>query len=78
VIKNKLKGKLFVVTGSLETMTREEAHKKITQFGGEFSSDVSAHTDYLIVGEEPGSKLERAKKFGVKQISEREFLRMLA
>lgn len=77
VTKNKLKGKLFVVTGTLETMTREEAHKKITQFGGEFSSDVSSRTDYLIVGEEPGSKLERAKKLGIKQISEQEFLEML-
>lgn len=76
VIKDKLKGKLFVVTGSLETMTREEAHKRIVQYGGEFSSDVSAHTNYLIVGEEPGSKLDRAKKFGVKQISEKEFLEM--
>jgi len=77
VIRNKLEGKNFVVTGSLETMTRDEAHKKITQFGGEVHSQVTSKTNYLIVGEDPGSKLEKAKRFGAKVISEKEFLTML-
>jgi DNA ligase (NAD+) len=77
VSKNLLKGKTFVVTGSLETMTRDEAHKRIIQFGGNVASSVSAKTDYLIVGEEPGSKLDNAKKYGVKTISEEDFLKML-
>jgi len=75
---DKLKGQSFVVTGSLETMTREEAHKKIIQYGGEVHTSVSAQTNYLIVGEEPGSKLDKAKKLGTKQISEKEFLGMIS
>ncbi len=70
IIKNKLKGKTFVVTGSLPTLTRNEAHKKIIQYGGEVNSSVTSKTDYLVVGEDPGSKLEKAKKFGTKIISE--------
>lgn len=77
IVADKLKGKTFVVTGVLQTMTREEAHKKITQFGGEFSSSVSTKTDYVLSGESPGSKVEKAKKLGVKIISEEEFLGLL-
>ncbi len=78
VVTDRLKGKTFVVTGVLQTMTREEAHKKITQFGGEFSSSVSSKTDYVLSGENPGSKVEKARKLGVKIISEEEFLKMLS
>jgi DNA ligase (NAD+) len=77
VEQNKLKDQSFVVTGSLETMTREEAHKKIIQFGGEVHSSVSPKTNFLIVAEDPGSKLDNAKKFGVKTISEEVFLNMI-
>jgi len=77
VSANKLKGSSFVVTGSLETMTREEAHKKIIQYGGEVHSSVSPKTNYLIVGEEPGSKLDNAKRFNVQTITEDEFLKMI-
>jgi DNA ligase (NAD+) len=66
-----------VVTGSLEKMTREEAHKKIIQYGGEVSSSVTAKTDYLIVGEDPGSKFEKAKKIGTEIISEQDFLKLI-
>jgi len=72
-----LKGKVFVLTGSLESMTREEAKGKIRELGGEVSESVSKKTDYLVVGKEPGSKLEKAKKLGVKTIEEKEFLEML-
>ncbi len=74
VRKNVLNGKSFVVTGSLESMARDEAHKKIIQLGGVISSSVSSKTDYLVAGEDPGSKLEKAQKFGTKILSEKEFL----
>lgn len=77
VVANKLAGKSFVVTGSLETMTRDEAHKKIVQYGGSVSSSVSSKTDFVLVGEDAGSKLEKAKKLGVRTISEDEFLEMI-
>jgi len=72
-----LKGKTFVLTGSLETLTREEAKEKIRSLGGEISETVSKKTDYVIVGKEPGSKYQEAKKLGIKIISEKEFLKML-
>jgi len=72
-----LKGKIFVLTGSLETMTREEAKEKIRILGGEISESVSKKTDYVLVGKEPGLKYQIAKKLGVKTINEEQFLRML-
>lgn len=77
VKKNILDNQSFVVTGALENMTREEAHKKIIEAGGEVGSQVTSKTDYLVVGEEPGSKLEKAKKIGTKIVNEQEFLQML-
>ncbi|HOX41319.1 MAG TPA: NAD-dependent DNA ligase LigA [bacterium] len=74
---DKLHGKRFVVTGSLPKMTREEAHKTIIQYGGEVSSAVSAKTDYVLAGEDPGSKYDRAKKLEVKIINEKEFFEMI-
>jgi len=72
-----LRGKTFVLTGALETMSREEAKEKIRLLGGEISESVSKKTDYVVVGKEPGSKLERAKKLGVKTINEPEFLKLI-
>ena len=76
-IGKKLAGKIFVLTGGLETMTRDSAKEKIRLLGGEVSESVSEETDYVVIGEEPGSKLEKAKKLGVKTISEKEFLKLL-
>jgi len=73
-----LKGKTFVLTGSLEAMTREEAKEKIRLLGGEISESVSKKTDFVIFGKEPGSKLEKAKKLGVKTIGEKEFLKLIS
>ncbi|MEK9132666.1 MAG: NAD-dependent DNA ligase LigA, partial [Patescibacteria group bacterium] len=75
--KTALTGKKIVVTGSLKNFGREEIKDAIKRAGGVSQSDVSAKTDYLIVGKEPGSKLAKAKELGVKVISEEEFVRLL-
>ena len=76
-IKNKkLKDLNFVLTGSLETITRDEAKERIRDLGGEISESVSEKTDFIIVGREPGSKYDKAKKLGIKTINEKEFLKM--
>jgi len=72
-----LRQKSFVLTGSLEKMTREEARERIRIFGGEMSESVSNNTDYLVTGKEPGLKFEKAKKLGIKIISEEELLKMI-
>ena len=66
-----------MVTGSLPTITREDAHKKIIQYGGDVNLSVSAKTDFVIAGENPGSKFDRAKKLRVKIINEKKFLGMI-
>jgi len=71
-----LEGLTFVITGRLEK-EREKVEEEIEGLGGHVSSSVSRRTDYLIVGEEPGSKLERARSLGVKTISYREFKRLV-
>ncbi len=77
VLANKLDEKLFVVTGTLETMTRDDAHKKIVELGGKIGSSVSKNTDFLVVGENAGSKLDKAKSLGVKVLSEEEFIELI-
>lgn len=73
----KLKGKIFVLTGELKSLTRDEAKEKIRQLGGDISSSVSKNTDYIVVGKEPGSKYNDAKKLGVKIINEKKFLKLI-
>jgi len=74
---SKLKEKTLVFTGELESMSREEAKEKARDLGGDVSESVSKKTDYIVVGSEPGSKYEKAKKLGVKIIDEKEFLNLL-
>jgi len=74
---NELKGNTFVFTGSLNSMTRSEAKKKIKLMGGEASSSVSKNTDYLVKGTNPGSKLDKAQELGVEVIDEEKFLDLL-
>jgi DNA ligase (NAD+) len=69
----KLAGKTIVVTGTLSKYKRDEIQELIAQHGGRASSSVSKKTDYLLAGEEAGSKLEKAKELGVKVINEQEF-----
>lgn len=70
-------GKTFVLTGTMEKMTRDEAKNKIRNLGGDVSSSVSKETDFVVLGSEPGSKFDKAKKLGVKIIDEKEFLKMI-
>lgn len=72
--KQTLAGKTFVLTGSMEAMTRDEAKERIRSLGGDVSSSVSRNTDYVVAGSDPGSKFDNAKKLGVKIISENDFL----
>ena len=73
----KLKGKIFVLTGGLETLTRDEVKDRIRALGGDVSSSVSKAVDYVVAGSEPGEKYEKAKKIGVKIVGEKEFIKML-
>jgi DNA ligase (NAD+) len=73
----KLKGKTFVLTGELEKFTRDEAKEQIRILGGNVSSSVSQKTDYVVAGDDPGSKYDKAKKLGVKIINEKEFLDLI-
>ena len=74
----KLSGKTFVLTGTLATMTRDEAKERIRSQGGDVSSSVSKKTSYVVAGESAGSKLDDARELGVQVLSEDEFVRMLA
>jgi DNA ligase (NAD+) len=69
----KFAGMTFVITGTLETMSRDEAKAVIKSNGGKVSSSVSKSTDYVVVGENPGSKFDDAQKLGVKTLTEKEF-----
>ena len=73
---DKLKDLSFVFTGTLEGISREHAEEMVRENGGDISSSVSKEIDYVVAGEEPGSKYDRAKKLGVKILSEQEFLKM--
>lgn len=70
-------GKTFVLTGSLVEYSRDEAAQRIKERGGKVSGSVSKNTDYLLVGEDPGSKYEKAKQLGVTILSEAQFQQML-
>ncbi|MFA5987511.1 MAG: NAD-dependent DNA ligase LigA [Candidatus Paceibacterota bacterium] len=75
--KDDLAGKTFVVTGTLLSLSRDEAHKIIRDLGGDVSSSVSAKTSFVLAGDNPGSKLQKAKELGVAVLTEAEFLKMV-
>ncbi|MCL6450819.1 MAG: NAD-dependent DNA ligase LigA [Acetobacteraceae bacterium] len=72
-----LSGKRFVLTGTLETFTRQQAEDAILRRGGQVASSVSARTDYVVAGKSPGSKLDRARELGVPVLDEEGFRRLL-
>ena len=72
-----LEGKAFVFTGSLESMTRDEAGELVESLGGRVSGSVSSKTDYVVVGEKPGAKLKKAESLGVEILNEQEFMEMV-
>ena len=74
---DKLSGKKFVVTGTLENFSRQQAEQTIKHLGGKTASSVSKNTDFVLAGENPGSKLHKAKQLGIKIINEKQFLDML-
>ncbi|UCG48337.1 MAG: hypothetical protein JSU94_00900, partial [Phycisphaerales bacterium] len=73
----KLAGMTFVVTGTLKSFSRQQAEQAIRQAGAKPSSSVSKKTDFVLAGDNPGSKLEKALKLGVKVIDEQQFVKML-
>ena len=76
-VDNRFEGKTFVLTGSLSKYSRNEASEIIEKFGGKTSNSVSKKTDYVLAGEEAGSKLDKAQKLGVTVITEQEFENMI-
>lgn len=77
VTSDRLHDQSFVVTGTLRSMTRDEAHRRIRAAGGSVAGSVSAKTSYLVVGEAPGSKLEKARRLGVSILDEAAFVRLV-
>jgi len=77
VSSGKLSGKSFVVTGTLSSMSRDEAKEKIRALGGDISESVSSKTSYLVCGENPGSKLDKSKELGVKILNEGDFIKII-
>ena len=72
-----LRGITFVITGALAAFTREEAEERVRELGGSAGSSVTRKTDYVVVGENPGSKLRKAREYETKTLSEAEFLELL-
>ena len=74
---NRFEGMTFVLTGGLENYTREQASDFIEKFGGKTSSSVSKKTNYVLAGEDAGSKLTKAQNLGITILTEEEFEKMI-
>ncbi len=78
LLTQRLGGKTFVLTGTLSSMDRDQAKEKIRSLGGSVSSSVSKETDFVVAGENAGSKLDKAEALGVKILSEEEFTKLIS
>jgi DNA ligase (NAD+) len=76
--EQKLVGKKFVFTGEMSSLSRHEASEQVRKMGGEVSSSVSKNTDFVVAGESPGSKYQKALKLGVKVINEEQFTSLMS
>ena len=76
-VERTLEGAKIVITGTLEALGRDEAKKLVEERGGRVTSSVSKSTSFVVVGENPGSKAEKAEKLGVKVLSEKDFLALV-
>ena len=76
-VSNRLEGKTFVLSGALAALTREEAGAAVEKLGGRVSGSVSKKTSYLVLGDKPGSKLQKARELGIPVVEEEEFLMMI-
>ena len=74
---SKLQGKIFVLTGTLKSVGRPQAKKILEDHGARVSGSVSKMTDFVVAGDEPGSKYEKAQELGVTILNEKEFLKMV-
>ena len=72
-----LQNKKFVLTGTLSSLTRDEATEIIRNQGGKVSSSVSKNTDYVLAGSEPGTKLVKAQELGIRILDENEFMQLV-
>jgi DNA ligase (NAD+) len=75
--KGKLAGKVIVFTGALQGFERDEARNLVESMGGTTASSISKKVDFVVVGEDPGSKLDKAKELGIKILTEAEFKKMI-
>jgi DNA ligase (NAD+) len=75
--ESSMNGRTFVVTGTLSRFSRQEAEEIIRKMGGRAAGSVSAKTDYVVAGESPGSKLEKARALGVTVLTEDEFITLI-
>lgn len=74
---DKLRGQIFIFTGDLDSMSRDKAKERVKLFSGKVTNSVSKNTTYIVVGKNPGSKLKKAKKLGIKILNEKKFLEMI-
>jgi DNA ligase (NAD+) len=76
-LKEAIRDKTFVFTGSLDDLSRDQAAERVREKGGKVTSSISSKTDYVVAGIDPGSKYQKALQLGIKILTEKEFIRLL-